>query len=898
MALTPGTRLGVYEVTALLGVGGMGEVYRATDTNLKRAVAIKVLPEPVAADAERLARFQREAEILAALNHPNIAAIYGLERSSGVTALVMELVEGPTLADRIAAGAIPVDEALPIAKQIAEALEAAHEQGIIHRDLKPANIKVRPDGTVKVLDFGLAKAIEPQYVGRDFSAAGASQSPTITTPAMTQMGMILGTAAYMSPEQARGRPVDKKTDIWAFGCVVFEMLAGHRAFPGEDVTDTLAAVVKLEPDWRRLGPDVPSRVRQALRVCLQKDPRQRGGDITAIRLALEGAFDTSDSRVSIDKRTKEALWRRTARSVALFAGGGLVVGLILWGMTPAVAPRGATRFDFGLPEGQQFATMNRSAITISPDGRSIAHITSEGVLLRSLDGLDARLITGTEGAGSAPVFSPDGQALAYIDSGQLKRIPVGGGPSVVVAPVAVTTAYSATWAPDDTILFTQPEGILRVAAAGGTPRLIVRVNPGQAVHGPQLLPDGDSVLFSVTSSQGSDRWDSAQIVIQSLSTGERAVVLEGGSDARYLSSGHLVYALQTTLFAVPFDIANRMVRGAPSRVAQGLTRASFPGVNTGTAQYEVSSDGTLVFITDATTEVARPVWVTRRGEVEPIPTLPSGTTPRLSPDDTRVLLEVNSDLWIYELESGRSSRFTRDGVSERGVWDPTGARVAYTSSQGTDETGIQAWITSVAGGDEPRQITRFSRGRVHVDGWSPDGRAVLLHQHTSPTTSLFVVPTDVVTSDPPAFLKRQTDDMDATFSPDGRFVAYRSLESGTSEIQVRPYPGPGGQQTVSVGGGQQPVWKTSGELFYRDLTGERMMSVSISTSPSLKIGTPRQLFQGTFFNFLTGGSQRPQYDVTRDGQRFLMLQADQATRPRIVVVQDWDQELTRLVPIN
>ena len=605
LSLRPGTRLGSYEITTQIGAGGMGEVYRATDTNLKRAVAIKVLPASVAGDAERLARFQREAEVLAALNHPNIAAIYGLERSTGTIALVMELVEGPTLADRIAQGAVPVDEAVTIAKQIAEALEAAHEQGIIHRDLKPANIKVRPDGTVKVLDFGLAKAMEAP----GGMSPGVSQAPTITTPAMmTGAGMILGTAAYMSPEQARGKTVDKRADIWAFGCVLFEMLTGTRAFTGDDVQETFVAIMRDEPEWARLPAALSPTIGTYLRRCVQKDPRQRVQAIGDVRLALEGVFDTGASQSVGVVAVAQPMWRRLLPYAAGAVVASVVMGLAGWSVWPANEPRTVTRFDYVLPEGQalNFVAGTNQLLAVSPDGRHFVYSTLAGLYLRAMGELDARLIPGTAFALGTPnfnpVFSPDGESIAYFVRGEVRRIAIGGGAPVVIAktemegPVPAGLA-GASWGTDNTILFSARLGIWRVSADGGTSERVISNDKGESMGSPRLLPDGDSVLFSLTTATGPTRWDQAQIVVQSLRTGARTVVMQGGSDARYVPSGHLVYAVGNGLFAVAFDLDRLTVSGRPVPVVQGVQRsAASPATSGDTANYGVTDSGTLVYL--------------------------------------------------------------------------------------------------------------------------------------------------------------------------------------------------------------------------------------------------------------------------------------------------------------
>jgi eukaryotic-like serine/threonine-protein kinase len=541
MSLAAGSRLGCYEIGSPLGAGGMGEVYRARDTRLKRDAALKILPESFATDPDRLARFQREAQVLASLNHPNIAHVYGLEQSDGIQALVMELVEGPTLADRIAQGPIPVDEALPIAKQIAEALEAAHEQGIIHRDLKPANIKVRSDGTVKVLDFGLAKALEPVSVAN----LNATASPTITSPAMmTGVGMLLGTAAYMSPEQARGKTVDKRSDIWAFGCVLYEMLTGRRAFGGEDVTETLAAVVKSEPAWDAVPDTVSPSVRTFLHRCLQKNVKQRLHDIADMRMALEGAFETA-GRQSVP--VAQPVWQRMLPFAVTAMLAILATGLAAWFLWPSTEPPLVSRFDVVLPQGEQFRSTGRTVMAISPDGRQFVYNATGGLYLRTMGELAARLIPGTEELLTNPTFSPDGQSVAYFQDAQLKRIAISGGAPVVIC--AATNPFGVSWEADNSILFGQADGIMRVSANGGTPELAIRAEKGEPVHGPQMLPDGESVLFSVTRATSQARWDQADIVVQSLRTGQRTMMLKGGSDARYVPTGHLIYALEDGLFA-------------------------------------------------------------------------------------------------------------------------------------------------------------------------------------------------------------------------------------------------------------------------------------------------------------------------------------------------------------
>ena len=536
MALALGTRLGPYEILSAIGAGGMGEVYRARDTKLNRDVALKILPEAFTLDGDRIARFRREAQVLASLNHPNIAAIYGFEDSGNTHALVLELVEGPTLADRIAKGPIPLDEALPIAKQIAEALEAAHEQAIIHRDLKPANIKVRDDGTVKVLDFGLAKAMEPASA----ISPALTASPTITTPAqMTGVGMILGTAAYMSPEQAKGRPSDKRSDVWAFGCVLYEMLTGTHAFDGEDVSDTLATVLKGQPNWTNLPALVPSRIQLLLRRCLLKESSRRLQAIGEARIVIADVLsgeqdDISHSQSGSARSTDAVLWWPRATSVAV---GALVAAALAgagwWRFWPQATPVTVTRFFIPLAQGEShpaFSNTGRQVLAFSPDGTQIAYSADQRLYVRTMAELDARPIPGLDGSSNvvSPVFSPDGRSIVFWSSGDetLKRIGVTGGAPVTIASVGNPVGMS--WSPDG-ILLGQAKGIVRMSQNGGTPELVISTKNDEVAHGPQMLPGGKVVLFTLGRATLSlDRWDHAKIVVQSLASGERKVLIDGG----------------------------------------------------------------------------------------------------------------------------------------------------------------------------------------------------------------------------------------------------------------------------------------------------------------------------------------------------------------------------------
>jgi hypothetical protein len=902
MALSSGVRLGPYEITAQLGEGGMGEVYRATDTNLKRAVAIKVLPESLAADAERLARFQREAEVLAALNHPHIAAIYGLERGNGSTALVMELVEGPTLADRIGEGSIPVQETIAISKQIAEALEAAHGQGIVHRDLKPANIKVRPDGSVKVLDFGLAKALEPAGL----APAGALSAPTITSPAMTAAGVLLGTAAYMSPEQARGKTVDKRTDIWAFGAVLFEMLTGRRAFAGDEIADVLAAVLTREPDWTLLPAGLPPDVATLLRRCLHKDRMQRIRDIGDAWLALDGAFDRAGPPVQPAASARPA-WKRVLPFAVTAIVVGLLASLAAWSRWPIPEIPATTRFEYVLPEGQLFPSTQRPFIAASADGRSFIYQTTAGAYRRAMGDLEARLIPGSEEYSYAPIVSPDGQWMAYFSgqrrsgdsilsgSGQLTKIAATGGAPVILC--AATMPFGASWSRDNTILFGQAAGIMRVSADGGTPTLIVPAREGEQIYGPQLLPGGRAVLFSVTRNLGPNRWDEAQVVAEQLSSHQRTVVVEGGSDPRYLKTGHVIYALGDALYGVRFDADRLQPASGAVPLVQGVQRPV--GVVAAASHYDVSDEGTLVYIARSASSRSL-VWVNRNGtDGGALATIPPGSyqDPRLSPDGRRVLVTQSQDVWVYDIASGRSDRITNDGTSLMGVWDPTGSQIAYSSAR---KGNLEAWVASSDGSGVPRQLTSLG-GQVHVDSWSADGRTLTLHRHPPEgPVDIHMLAMDRPDAKPEVFFPGESGKESAEFSRDRQYVSYVSGETGQREIYIRPYQKSGLRTTASVGGGREPVWARNGDLFYRSLNGEKMFVVSVTTAPTLNVGPPVQVFQGHYYISPTG-SPRPQYDVTADGQRFLMLAQTTTAgstedRPRVIVVQHWFEEVMSKIP--
>jgi len=899
MGLTSGTRLGPYEILSALGAGGMGEVYRARDTTLGRQVAIKVLPDAFAQDAERLARFEREAKTLAALNHPHIAQIYGLEKSSGVQALVMELVEGEDLSQRIVHGPIPIDETLPIARQICEALEAAHEQGIIHRDLKPANIKITPDGVVKVLDFGLAKLADPAHA----AASDLSLSPTITSPAMTQAGMILGTAAYMSPEQAKGRPADKRSDIWAFGCVLFEMLTGTRPFDGEDITDVMVAVLSKEPDWTALPVRVPGSIRALIRRCLEKDRRKRVADIAAALFVLDEPASLGGSATVLPRRP---LWQRIAALTAGVLVPGIVAGASVWVATrPAEpAPPRVTRTTITTsgPAALTITGIDRD-LALSPDGTHVVYVGNGGTQLfvRALDALEPVAIASGGDVGG-PFVSPDGQWVGFFENvTTLRKVAITGGPPITLARLGAIPR-GATWAPDETIIFAtsdQTTGLQRVSAAGGTPEVLTRPDhaQGEADHlWPEILPGGRAVLFTITTQTGG--LETAQVAVRDLRTGTHKMLLRGGSHGRYVASGHLIYVAAGTLRAIPFDPTRLETHGTAVPVLPRLATTSF-----GAGDFAVAADGTLVYV-DAPGSLAANartlVWVDRTGKEEPVAAPPRVYQhSRLSPDGTRVALTSNdqeNDIWIWDLRRARLTRLTLDpGQDLFPVWTPDGRRIIFSSDRGGS---TNLWWQAADGTGTAERLTTSSNTQL-ATGITPDGTAVVFFEVT-PTMDrdLLQLALDGTRRVTP-LLQTKFDERNGIVSPDGRWLAYESNSSGSFEIYVRPFPNVGaGQWQVSTAGGRQPLWARSGkELFYVGGNGALLRVPVEASGATWNAGAPMKLLEG---RYVTGGTLGRTYDVSPDGQRFLMIKAPgtdaTAALPALIVVQHWDEELKRLVP--
>jgi Tol biopolymer transport system component len=891
MALAPGTRLGPYEILSAIGAGGMGEVYRARDTKLGRDVALKVLPESFAADPERVARMHREAQVLAALNHSNIAAIHGFEDSGDVHALVLEFVDGETLAERIERGPIPLDEALPIAKQTAEALEAAHEQGIIHRDLKPANIKVRPDGTVKVLDFGLAKLAEaPPTAAAAHAQSPLSMSPTITSPAMTGVGVLLGTAAYMSPEQAKGRPADKRSDIWAFGAVLYETLSGRRAFGGEDVFDTLAAILRSDPRWVDLPSNTPWNVRRLLQRCLQKDPRRRLQHIGDARLELD---EPDDGRVEIqlaDGQRRRRIWPFVVTTAALAVITGFS-GWMLASQTPRAQPQ-VRRYIITAREAKLGNTTLAGAdLALSPDGRTLVYaVQPAGLLRRQADGLAFEPVRGAEG-GATPFFSPDGSWIGFrsVSDGRLKKVPAEGGFAVTICDAP--NPVRATWGDDGSILIATGGDLYTVSANGGKPELIVKADNDGYFAQPYVLPGSKVVLVR----RGPPLLGHIEAIELSTRTHHRLVE---GATPQLAATGDLVFEQNGSIWAIKFDAQRLSVAGAPVPVVESVRVAA------GYAQFSTSGDGSLAYIAGNTDLYRSLVWLDRTGKAtDALQTKGAFQSPRLSPDGKRVVVSSvdgpNLDLWAYEFERGTRLRLTTTGNSRRTAWSPDGLQVTFYSTgsraapgdRGGPSSDQDLFTVPSMGGDPKKLLTR--PGAQFPDAWSPDGRFLVFEEGEAAAGAarrdLWVLP---IGEAPRPLLVTRFYERGAVFSPDGRWLAFVTDESGRAEVYVQPFPGPGPKVAISNNGGLQPMWARDGhELFYRE--GDSMMAVRIALDP-FRIEAPRRLFEfsATTFNLDPNFAD---YDVAPDG-RFLAVQGDTAAADDINVVLNWTEELKRLVP--
>lgn len=898
MTLSAGSRLGPYEIVSPLGAGGMGEVWRAHDARLGRSVAIKVLPQTFASDAERLARFRREAQVLAALNHPHIAAIYGLEESSGVEALVLELVEGDTLAEKLARGPLPMDEGLSIAHQIAEALEAAHERGIVHRDLKPANVKLTPDGKVKVLDFGLAKAL-----AGDSSSPDVSRSPTITAAA-TQAGVVIGTAAYMSPEQARGRSVDKRADIWAFGATFWEMLTGRRLFEGETVSDVLAAVLRQEVDFAVLPAETPSGVIRLLHRCLERDPKSRLHDIADARLEIEESL-----KAPVPSVGAETFERREpsspAKWVPWLVAAAALLALALFALlrrTSAVT-EDPVRLSVLLPEkvAPDFSSGDQEQIlAISPDGRRFAFTGKNGeerkIFVRELSRENPEPVFGTEG-GSTPFFSPDSEWLGFVAGDKLKKTAIRGGTPITLA--SVPRSRGAVWATDDTIVFTSTVNtpLFRVPAAGGEARPLTTLDSStrERTHRwPEFVPDGSWILFTVGTEDKPGDYDDSRIDAVSLSTGKRHVVYKGASFARYLPPGRLLLARRGDVLAAPFDPKTATVQGAAVPVLQGVSGDP----RSGASYFDVSGSGALLYGVGLSTQGANEiVWCDRAGRREPTG-IPPGvyTEISLSPDGQKLAYAEGpgggsrSDVWIADLAHSGYFQLTATGRASAPTWTLDGTSVVFSTPTG------DAVLRQRADGSAAAELLWRSPYKVPIttDSFAPDGSALLVTLNGLPSQAdIFRIPL-VGDRTAQAFIATPKAEHQGMISPDGKWIAYTGEYETGPQIYVQPYPSLAGRWQISRSGGGAPRWSRDGkELFFS--WNDEIFAVPIREEPTFSSGEPRSLFK---VERPAPSEWNQMYDVTSDGKRFILLvrQKEENAQPHFDVILNFRKHLTTLSP--
>ena len=881
-------------------------MYRAEHVRLGREVAVKVLHELTSGDPEYKSRFEREARVLASLNHPNIATLHGLEEVGDATLLEMELVPGETLAERIGRGPMPPIDTLPIFKQIALALDAAHERGIIHRDLKPSNVKVTPDGRVKVLDFGLAKAFESE---RPESSSNAALFTTTT-----QRGLILGTAAYMSPEHVRGKPLDRRTDIWAFGCMFYEALTGKGPFAAETVSDTLAAVLREEPDWRRVS-QAPMAVQRLIRRCLRKDPTTRLHDIADASLEIDDAVAESSplvvpllghAPVRISKK------RAVFVAAAALALTAAVAAIALWAGSKARPANDVAiaRLGVPIPGGQQLERGSLAPLTIAPDGRYLVYAATESgrrtqLYVRPLDKFESAPIAGTEGA-SAPFIAPDGRWIGFYANGMLQRVSVDGGAAIRIAETP--SVWSATWGENDTIVFAAsaaPGGLWQVNASGGTPDRVTTVDTanGEIQHGyPRHLPNGD-VLFSVITDRG---WHFAAVTLASKQVRALGQPGSGGAGGQYVASGHLLYASGGGFVAVPFDPA-RGVTGSPIPLLER------PEIDpSGGAPFAVSSTGTLAYLPRAATLPTRSLVMVERGGKATLLSEQRGAFmhPRLSRDGRRLAVAVESengsDVWVYDLDRRSRTRLTSGGVNGYPIWSHDGLRVTFQSAR---SGGVALYARNADGSGEAEQLIRpggnqsglsrslagllpgtmptFSASNPHVPmSWSPDGKHLAFDERKpSAERDIWILPRG---EDPYPFLVTPFDESAPAFSPDGAWLAYVSDESGRSEVYVQPFPGPGAKWLISIDGGTEPAWSTDGrELFFR--RGDTWMSASwTAANGEFKSNRPLAVFEARYATI--EGARN--YDVAPDKPAFVVVRTDGSGEgAQFHVVLNWFAEL-------
>ncbi len=878
MGLSVGTRLGPYEIVGRLGAGGMGEVYRARDTRLERAVAVKVLPEHLSADAQARDRFDREAHVISGLSHPNICALYDVGEHDARRYLVLEYLEGESLADRLRKGPLPVQEALKVASEIACALSTAHRHGVIHRDLKPANVMLTRTGA-KLLDFGLARPSAKLAVGTGASVSGEAAT---VSKSLTEQGTIIGTFQYMAPEQLEGREADARSDIFSFGALLYELITGRAVFRGASRASIIGAIMAAEPPpMSSIQPLAPAALDRLVRECLAKDPDQRRQTAHDVLLDLKWIAESLSAAAPVARRTRNIpLWIAWALLAAFVLG--IAVAATWWRTDHPV--RIPAAFVVSLPQGFQVAGGLSPTIAISPDSRLLAYVATEGghsrIYIRAMDQLDGTALSGTEGADGL-FFSPDGRWIGFFAGHKLEKIAVQGGGAVTICDAGAP--LGASWGADDQIIFAAiPDaGLLRVVASGGKPQVVIAPDYTKAESDyfwPEALPDGRNLLFTTLSTLGKSRIDALN-----LRTGRRHSVVDEGMNAHY-SAGHLVFSRGSALFAAPFDLATAQLSGTPFPALDGVAPTSI-----GASHFSLSRDGTLIYISGGSPQIERAlVWVDRTGASQPLPArLRAYQDPRISPDGKRVVVEIYSgaegDLWTYDTERGTLTRITFEGFeNETPVWIAGGERIAFSSSR----TGLRPTIyeKSTATGKDHQLLRRTQH--VHLTSASADGGFLAFTEYDAGTQGdIWVWPLDGA-SPPHPFLQTPFHEWGAVFSPDSRWIAYVSNESGRDEVYLQAFPGPSEKRQVSTDGGSEPLWARTGrELFYRD--GRKLLAVPISTSPEFKVGRPRPLFEAAYDLGLPLGHTN--YDVTADGQRFLMIQTRQpeSASKHINVRQDW-----------
>jgi serine/threonine-protein kinase len=880
----------------------MGEVYRARDTRLDRTVALKILPADLAESSERRARFEREAKAVSALNHPHICMLYDVGRQDDLDYLVLEYIEGETLAERLKRGSLSLENVLRYGTEIADALDKAHRLGIVHRDLKPANVMLTKSGA-KLLDFGLAK-----LRGADPRPASSTLSDLVTIDKagpepLTGDGRLLGTFQYMAPEQLEGKEADARTDIFTFGAVLYEMATGKKAFTGTSQASVVSAIMSSEPPpISRLRPMTPPLLDRVVKKCLAKEPNERwqtAKDLTDELQWIAGAADAAATPASpIDRAPNHRRWALISTLVCLTAG--VVAGLASWMLrSGATAP--VQRYAVSLSSGERFVALNQPSVALSPDGNFLVYVAGRAgirqLYLRSMNSFEAKPIPGTEG-GFGPFFSPDSRSIGYFAGGKLKRVSIGDGTSVTLADVP--RPWGAAWGPRDTIVFPRDwdTGLFQVAASGGTPQPITTVDRenGEAGHEyPDFLPDGNTVLLTVPK-DGGVNWDDSLIAARSLDTGKQRVLIQGGTSARYVSTGHLVFIRFGALMAAPFDLKRLAVTGPPVPIIEGV-QESISGIG----QYSVSRQGSAAYIPGVPEGSRRTLaWVDRSGAAQPLPAAPQPYLhPRLSPDGRKVAVwasRLNCDVMVYDLARETMTRLTFSEDNHAPIWTPDGKRITYESRKPATTFRL-FWKPWDGGGPEERvaEDDRKTDG-ISSASWSPDGRVLAYvddYDHPRTGRDIWLLPLDGDRK-PRPFLESPFNEETPIFSSDGRWLAYVSDESGRYEVYVRPYPGPGGKWQISTEGGAGPVWNRNGrELFYRN--GNKMMVVEISTEGAFSAAKPKLLFEtegpATYSTF-------PDYDVSPDGRRFLMIRDGEQPATQVNVVLNWFEELKRKAPTN